>query len=169
MCPMNTTEKGAKTKLFGNFSDVQKKRRNPYFCSVSKIFKIPGLLISSSGAPYQPSGSTKRGPLSSHQDIYICDDRGGLSFTCCEFRLVAVTTWLFWDGDMVTHNDLIEENGMSGSSFCAIDSQGCGFQNLTPVSKLSQHHKHPWRTFSTLLRNTRRTNTWNARLVDPNP
>ena len=71
MCPMNTTEKGAKTKLFGNFSDVQKKRRNPYFCSVSKFFKIPGLLISSSGAPYQPSGSTKRGPLSSHQDIYI--------------------------------------------------------------------------------------------------
>ena len=38
MCPMNTTEKGAKTKLFGNFSDVQKRRRNPYFCSVSKIF-----------------------------------------------------------------------------------------------------------------------------------
>ena len=71
MCPMNTTEKGAKTKLFGNFSNVQKKRRNPYFCSVSKIFKISGLLISPSGAPYQPTGSTKTGPLSSHQDIYI--------------------------------------------------------------------------------------------------
>ena len=27
ICPMNTTEKGAKTKLFGNFSDVKKKTK----------------------------------------------------------------------------------------------------------------------------------------------
>ena len=31
MCPMNTTEKGAKTKLFGNFSDLKKKATKPLF------------------------------------------------------------------------------------------------------------------------------------------
>ena len=71
-CVRSTRPKMARKRNFSaTFSDLQKKRRNPYFCSVSKIFQISGLLISSPRAPYQLTGSTKTGPLSSHQDIYI--------------------------------------------------------------------------------------------------
>ena len=77
---MNTTEKGAKTKLFGNFSDVKKKRRNPYFCSVSKIFKFPGSLSAFRGLLISPLGVRKRAPyhptrIYIYIDIYVYRER----------------------------------------------------------------------------------------------
>ena len=62
MCPMNTTEKGAKTKLFGNFSDVKKSDETFIFVAFRKFLKFPGSLSALRGLLISPLGVRKRAP-----------------------------------------------------------------------------------------------------------
>ena len=66
MCPINTTENGAKTNFSATFRTSKKSDETPIFVAFRKFFKfpgslsaLPGLLISSLGvrkrAPYHPT------------------------------------------------------------------------------------------------------------------
>ena len=54
ICPMNTTEKGAKTKLFGNFSDVKKNDETPIFVAFWKFRFASGSVSTLRGLRISP-------------------------------------------------------------------------------------------------------------------